>query len=78
MALAGCADQLDLPNIAGVEHLMREAQMVEYHCKNLERDTDTKAQKSKGGLPVEEMDLFLGAGKSFFEAMICPELVEHV
>lgn len=26
---------------------------------------------------MEEMELFLGAGKSYFEAMMCPELLEH-
>ncbi len=77
--MAGCADQLDLPNLACVEHLMREAQMVEYHYKNLERDHDAKGAKGKGGgLAVEEVELFLGGGKSHFEAMVAPDLVEYV
>mmetsp|Transcript_26387 Transcript_26387/g.57288 ORF Transcript_26387/g.57288 Transcript_26387/m.57288 type:complete len:387 (+) Transcript_26387:759-1919(+) len=77
VALAGCSDQLDLTNLAAVEHLLREAQMVEYHYKNLERDVDVKG-KGKQGLPNEEMDLFLGAGKSSHDAMVCPELMDHV
>ena len=40
---------------------------------------DDKNKKCKGtGMPVEEMELFQGTGKSSFECMVCPELVEHI
>ena len=101
VSIAGCADQLDLPNLAAIEHLMREAQLVEHHYRNQERDQDDrhtagdagggggaggananaggKKQKGgKGGMPIQEVELFLGAGKSFYECMVAPELLEHV
>ena len=39
VCLAGCLDQLDIPNLCIIEHLLREAQLVEHHYnKNIERD----------------------------------------
>ena len=80
VALAGCSDQLDLPNLSAVEHLLREAQMVEHHYHILGRAADEKlhAQAKKQRLPLHEVDLFMGAGRSSHESMVCPELVEHV
>jgi hypothetical protein len=77
LALAGCSDQLDLPNCSSMEHLFREAQMIEYHYKTMERDEDDK-KKQKTAMPSQEADLFLGAGKTGHEAMVAPELMEHV
>ena len=80
LALAGCGDQLDLPNLCCMEHLAREAQMVEYYYRTQEREADEekKKQKTMAGLPLKEVELFLSAGKSHFESMVCPVLVEHV
>ena len=40
MSLGSCADQLDMTNLALGEHLLREAQLVEFHYRNIERDLE--------------------------------------
>ena len=69
MAIGGCSDLCDLPNLALIEDLCREAQMVEHHYRNVERDLEEKQRKDKkmSGLPIDEAELFLGASKSGFE-----------
>jgi hypothetical protein len=42
IALGGCSDQLDRVNLAMVEHLLREAQMIEHHTHQLEKDAETR------------------------------------
>ena len=80
IALAGCNDQLDLPNCAFAEHLLREAQMIEYYYRTQEREADEahKKEKQRAGMPMVEMELFLGGAKSSYDSMIMPDLVEHV
>ena len=82
VSVAGCIDQVDLTKLAAVEVLLREAQMVEYHYQNVEKDKEETAKKQKGHsaapLTSEEMMLFQGTGKSHFESMICPDLMEHI
>jgi hypothetical protein len=79
IALTGCMDQLDLPNLSSVEHLLRETQMVEFRYNNSETDEIDKNKKEKAsGLSSHEMDLCFDKGKSFGESLVCPELVEHM
>ena len=82
VALGGCSDQVDLTNLALAEHLLREAQLVEHHYRNIERDHEEKNRKErKGGavgLPAQEVELFLGAEKGAVDCMISPDLTEFV
>ena len=61
-----------------MEHLLREVQLVEYHYRGVERDTDEQQRKQKkiGGMPIEEVGLFLGSIKSSTDTMIAPDLTE--
>ena len=84
LAVGGCSDQLDIVNNVSFELLLREAQMVEFHYQTLERDAQEKLRKNaKGGAAaqgpsIEEVALFQGAGKTQFESMVCPDLMEHI
>ena len=80
VALAGCCDQLDLPNLSVIEHLLRDGQMVEYHYKNVEREKEDKLRRDKKvtGPTIDESELFLGVGKSAYESMICPDLTDWI
>ena len=83
LAAAACQDQLDLPNLCFAELLAREAQMIEHHYRNEEKAREEKKRKEKGGkggvgMPTDEAELFLGAGKNFTEVMLCPTLSEFV
>ena len=82
VALAGCVDQLDLPNLAVVEALLREAQMTEYHYRQIERDefekARTKDKKAAAGLSMDEVEYFQGTEKTATDSMIAPQLVEWI
>ncbi len=80
LAIAGCSDQLDLPNLAVIEHILRECQMCEHHYRQIEKDLDDKQRRDKkvGGMPMDEADLFLGVSKSMHDTMVCPELQEFI
>lgn len=82
VAIACCSDQVDLPNVGTIQHLLREAQMVEYHYRGVERDLEDKSRREKkgggNGLPAEEADLFLGAHQSPSDCMVCPDLTEWI
>lgn len=82
VALAGCIDQLDLPNLAIVEVLFREAQIAEYYYRQIERDDLEKSRLSKKagdrGLGVDEVEYFQGAEKTAHDTMIAPDLVEWI
>ena len=80
VALAGCCDQLDLPNLSMIEHLLRDGQMVEYRYKNAEREKEDKLRRDKKvtGPTIDESELFLGVGKSAYESMICPDLTDWI
>eukprot|EP00971_Amphidinium_carterae_P027702 545958-Amphidinium_carterae.1 len=48
IALAGCVDQLDLPNVSTVEHLFRQVQMVEYYTtRSSRRRPRTKPSRTR-------------------------------
>lgn len=80
VSLALCNDQVDGMNMTVIEHLFREAQLVEYHYHMQEKDEEEKKKKDKkhGGPTAEESDLFRGSLKSGFAAMVCPELTEYI
>ena len=53
IALAGCTGQLDLPNLAVIEALFREAQMAEYYYRQIDRDEiDKNAPRIRSRLPA--------------------------
>ena len=80
IAVAGCLDQLDLPNLAVIEHLFRQVQLVEYYYRERQRASEDKQFKDKKsvGVSSEEVELFLGGSKSGLESMICPDLMQHI
>ena len=82
VALAGCIDQLDLPNLAIVEVLFREAQMAEYYYRMIERDDLEKSRLAKmagdRGLGVDEVEYFQGSEKTAYDTMIAPDLIEWI
>jgi hypothetical protein len=85
----GCYDQVNLPNIAGLEKLLREAQFVEWQYaesskKASEGKTDDGGGKRPKGsgkgdvLVSKEMELFTGKHKEYGSIMIAPELLAYV
>jgi len=69
-------DQIDLPNLVGLEVDLRRCQLIEYHY---EKKSKAGASKEKGaGLSREEASYFTGSHRLGGEVMICPELVEWV
>ena len=68
----GAYDQVDLANLAGIEHAYRKLQLIEHFWE--ERGNDQAAKDSR--LPPEEMTAFAGGARP--AAMICPELLDHV
>ena len=85
---SGCYDQLNLPNIAGIEKLLREAQFVEWQYAESSKKAGEAGgsgdnKKGKGGgkgdvLISGEMQLFTGKHKEYGNIMISPELLEYV
>ena len=75
-----CCDQLDLPNLSVIEHLLRHGQMVEYHYKNVEREKEDKLRHDKKvtGPTIDESELFPGVGESAYESMICPDFTDGI
>ena len=69
-------DQLDLPNIAGAEILLRRCQMIEYHHEK--RIQANSGQIQGGGLSRSEASYFTGTHRSTGELMMSPELLEYV
>ena len=67
-------DMLDVPNIAGLELLVREAQMVEFHYVKKKREQSKK--DGNHGLVQDEMQYFRG-NLHQVEHMICPALIEY-
>ena len=61
----------------------RWAQLTERYYLQVERDHEEKEQQHKGknaktGPRSEEADLFLGAFKTYAQAMVCLELAEWI
>lgn len=74
-------DQLDLPNLKVFELSLRRAQMYEHfwHDDYRVRAAESHAQQGKkGGLSVEEVDIFLGERLDEKTVMVCPRLVDHL
>ena len=81
----GCYDGIELCNLASIEDILREAQMVEYVY--LQEANSTKAapagKKGQGrgrgqaGL-VNELEVFTGTHRDSGETMVCPELSDYV
>ena len=80
--MAGCVDQLDLPNVAIVEALLREAQMTECRYGQIERDeferNRTNDKNTAMGRSLDEVEYFQGTEKMVSEHMIAPQLIEWI
>jgi hypothetical protein len=75
----GVYDGLDVCNIAAIEELMRQAQLVEYVYLQEGEPTSGKG-KSKGkhiGL-YDESAIFAGTHRECGDAMVAPELLDYV
>ncbi|CAK0893680.1 unnamed protein product [Prorocentrum cordatum] len=62
LAHAGSHDQLDLANLACIEHLCRRAQLIEYYDREKIRGADRNAL-GKNALPFDEQEMFMGEGE---------------
>ena len=69
-------DQVDMPNLAGLEVIMRRAQTIEYHHER--RLKSNQAKDNPSGLSRNEAAYFVGTHKTTGEVMISPDLVEWV
>ena len=67
--MLGCVDQLDLPNLAGIEVLARHLQYVEHEVK---KKQDAKKAGDTGA------EYFLARAKRSGGALIAPELIKWV
>ena len=81
--LAGTYDGLDIPNSAGLEHLVRRAQMIEFSYSDHGPAPSTGTKSGKGGKQgssgaLDEVNIFTGQHRSQGDVMICPELIDYV
>ena len=70
-------DQMDMTNLAGVEVMLRRAQMIEHFHRERQR---LEAVGGKEKLPIdrEEADIFMGTVGGETSLMVCPTLVSHI
>eukprot|EP00929_Paragymnodinium_shiwhaense_P003877 TRINITY_DN104589_c0_g1_i1.p1 TRINITY_DN104589_c0_g1~~TRINITY_DN104589_c0_g1_i1.p1 ORF type:complete len:372 (-),score=46.58 TRINITY_DN104589_c0_g1_i1:20-1135(-) len=71
-------DQLDLVNIAGVEQVLRRAQLVEHYHRSRGRGDGGDGKDRRDGYNTEESQAFLGTGGSSGHVMLNPDLLEFV
>ena len=81
--LAGTYDGLDIPNSAGLEHLMRRAQLIEFTYSDRSPATPTSSTAGRGDKKgstgaSDESNIFLGQSRWHGDVMICPELLDYV
>ncbi|CAK0902947.1 unnamed protein product, partial [Prorocentrum cordatum] len=62
LTYAGSYDQLDLANLACIEHLCRRARLIEYYHREKIRGADRNAL-GKNALPFDEQEMFMGEGR---------------
>ena len=71
-------DQLDIVNLASMEHLLRSAQLIEYyHRERSRQEGATSSKDSKVGLDMEEQTVMLGVHQSQGNLMIAPDLITY-
>ena len=68
-------DQIDRPNLVGLEVMLRRCQLIEYHYEKKGKASAGKEQSA--GLSREEAAYFTDSHWLSGEVMICPELVER-
>jgi len=83
MDLAGTYDGFDIPNSAGLEHLMRRAQLIEFTYSDRGPAPPTGNRSGKGGKKgsssaFDESNIFMGQHRTHGDVMICPELLDYV
>ncbi|CAK0807083.1 unnamed protein product, partial [Prorocentrum cordatum] len=75
-------DLLDLPNVVGVEVMLRQAQLYEYtYAMEYEAKGKPKSRGGGGFLKfgfVDEVGVFTGAAREDGRMMVAPALLEHV
>eukprot|EP00959_Pyramimonas_sp_CCMP1952_P242415 5067054-Pyramimonas_sp.AAC.1 len=67
-------DQIDLPNLVGLEVILRRCQVIEFHYEK--KNKGSKANEQGQGVTRDEAAYFSGSHRLGGEVMICPELVE--
>ena len=70
-------DQVDLPNLVGLEVIIRRCQVIEFHYEKKGKGGN-KQNEQMAGVSREEAAYFSGSHRMAGEVMICPELVEWV
>ena len=87
LEVAGCFDQLDLPNVAVLELVARRLQTIEFQYRERVRQADRSMVFGSGVSPTvagsapmtpEEADLFDGAERVHTTLCCSPQLVKHV
>ena len=88
---AACYDYVDILNMAGFEHALRRAQLIEYtysergpagggrEAGNIAKDNQKRTGKGadKVGL-YDESAVFMGLHREFGDVMVSPELLDYV
>ena len=91
LELAGCYDGLDVVNLAVMELILRQAQLVEFTYSdkgpappgaggaggNEGKKNKGQGKGERAGL-YEEGQIFLGAHREFGDTMVAPELLDYV
>lgn len=74
-----CHDQVNLGHCAGLEVLLRQAQVAEhYHAASVREADAIKTRKDTKVLSADEVELFLGLDYLKDSVMVCPALAEYV
>ena len=68
-------DQLDLPNLVGLEVVLRRCQLIVYRH---EKKKAGEGKEQKAGLTRHEANYFSGLHRLTSDIMVCPELIEWV
>ena len=76
LSVAGCYDHLDPANVACLEVILRRAQLIENHYREVALANDSKKSRSSGLTP--ESAVFMGAHRDYGDCMVSPQLLEYV
>ena len=70
-------DQVDLPNLVGLEVIMRRCQVIEFHYEKKGKAQQGGKDQS-AGVTRDEAAYFSGTHRLAGEVMVCPDLVDWV
>eukprot|EP00974_Lingulodinium_polyedra_P063154 6095585-Lingulodinium_polyedra.AAC.1 len=76
LAVSGTYDQVDPCNLAGLEVVLRRAQLIEHHYR--EAGLAAEAKKARGSGLTPESAVFMGSHRDYGDSMVAPDLLEYV